>query len=46
MIATKTRDTDYEKLHDKDPIDYHAKLARLHITCGFCENRKKKALDK
>lgn len=30
----------YRKLHDKDPIDYHARLSRLGIKCGFCEEKE------
>lgn len=42
--ALKMRDADYENLHDADPVDYHMNLARLHITCGFCEYRKKSSV--
>ena len=38
----KVRDMDYEKLHDTDPVSYHATLARFHVTCGFCEYKNKK----
>lgn len=38
----KIRDMDYEKLHDADPVTYHATLARFHVSCGFCEYKDKK----
>jgi hypothetical protein len=45
MTVIPIRDTDFEKLHDADPVDYHEKLVRLHVSCGFCENRKKKNIE-
>lgn len=33
-------DNEYKKLHDNDPTDYHAKLAKHHVACGFCERKK------
>ena len=34
--------TAWRRLHDKDPVAYHSKLARVGVGCGFCEEDKKR----
>lgn len=42
MTNTKARERkSYLALHDSDPVDYHLRLSKLGIKCGFCEQREK-----